>query len=70
MRKEVRYQFDVSAARGKEVCLVKPVILGGSPTDFSNKVVLTRDEHIKSVRYWNRIIHQLRGSVSVRRQNF
>jgi len=44
-----------------EVFEIKPVILGGSPTDPGNKIVLTRDEHIKTVLYWNRIIAELRA---------
>jgi len=45
---------------GKEIFDVKPAILGGDPTDPSNKVVLDRDSHIRAVRYWNRLIRQLR----------
>jgi len=43
---------------------VKPIILGGSPSDPQNKVVLTREEHIEAVRYWNRIIADLRRGSS------
>jgi len=46
--------------RGKEVFEITPVLLGGSPIDPSNKVLLTRDEHIEAVVYWNRIIKRLR----------
>lgn len=45
---------------GKEIFEIKPVILGGSPTDPSNKTVLTRQQHIEAVRYWNKIIRDLR----------
>jgi hypothetical protein len=45
---------------GKEIFEIKPVILGGSPTDPANKTVLDRASHIKAVRYWNRVIRQLR----------
>ena len=48
-------------ASGKEIFEIKPVILGGSPTDTENKVVLTREQHIEVVRYWNRIIADLRA---------
>jgi hypothetical protein len=34
--------------------------VGGSPTDPANKTVLTRQQHIEAVRYWNRIIGDLR----------
>jgi hypothetical protein len=46
---------------GKEIVELKPVILGGSPTDPANKVVLTRQQHIEAVRYWNKIISDLRN---------
>jgi len=46
---------------GKEIFEIQPVILGGSPTDPSNKTVLTREQHIKAVVYWNRQIRRLRA---------
>lgn len=46
---------------GKEIFEIQPVILGGSPTDPSNKTVLTREQHIKAVVYWNREIRRLRA---------
>jgi hypothetical protein len=46
--------------RGKEVFEIHPVILGGSPTDPANKTVLSREEHIQAVVYWNRVIKQHR----------
>mgnify|MGYP001547799676 CR=1 FL=1 len=49
-----------SRLKGKEIFEVTPVILGGSPTDPQNKVVLTRAEHIELVIYWNKIISDLR----------
>lgn len=45
---------------GKEIFEVKPVVLGGSPTDPANKTVLTRQQHIEAVRYWNKVISDLR----------
>ena len=47
---------------GKEIFEVQPIILGGSPTDPVNKTVLTREDHIKAVNYWNSIIRDLRKS--------
>jgi len=47
---------------GKEIFEVQPIILGGSPTDPTNKTVLTREDHIKAVNYWNSIIRDLRKS--------
>jgi hypothetical protein len=41
-------------------------ILGGSPTDPANKVMLTREEHIEAVVFWNKIVKNARkksGSV-------
>jgi len=45
---------------GKEVFEIQPVILGGSPTDPANKTILTRQQHIEAVRYWNKVIRDLR----------
>lgn len=45
---------------GKEVFEITPVILGGSPSDPANKVLLDREEHMKAVVYWNRVIKELR----------
>jgi hypothetical protein len=47
--------------RGKEIFEIKPIVLGGSPTELSNKVFLTRAQHIEAVRYWNKIIKELRN---------
>ena len=45
---------------GKEVFEIQPVIVGGSPTDPANKAILTRQQHIEAVRYWNKVIRDLR----------
>ena len=45
---------------GKEVFEIQPVILGGSPTDPANKTILTRQQHIEAVRYWNKMVRDLR----------
>ena len=47
--------------RGKEIFEIKPIILGGSPTDPENKVILTRDQHMEVVRYWNKVVGDLRN---------
>ncbi len=47
---------------GMEIFAITPVILGGSPTDPANKTVLTRQQHIEAVRYWNKIVKELRES--------
>jgi hypothetical protein len=41
---------------GKEIFEVLPVILGGSPIDPQNKALLSRQQHVEAVRYWNRVI--------------
>lgn len=46
--------------RGKEIVEIQPVIFGGHPTDPANKAYLTRSEHIEAVRYWNRMVRELR----------
>jgi hypothetical protein len=46
--------------RGMEIFEITPIILGGSPTDPANKTMLTREDHIKAVVYWNRIIKEWR----------
>ena len=45
---------------GQEIFEITPVVLGGSPTDPANKTLLTRQDHIKAVVYWNRVIRDLR----------
>lgn len=44
----------------KEIFEVHPIILGGSPTDENNKIILTREQHIEAVNYWNKIIKDLK----------
>ncbi len=46
---------------GKEVFEIHPVILGGSANDLANKTILTRQQHIEAVRYWNKVIRDLRN---------
>jgi hypothetical protein len=43
-----------------ELFEITPVILGGDPVDPKNKTWLTRQQHFEAVRYWNRVIHELR----------
>lgn len=45
---------------GMELIEVTPVILGGDPVDPKNKTWVTRQQHFEAVRYWNRVIRQLR----------
>jgi hypothetical protein len=55
----MRRKEDANLA-GKEIYEIKPIILGGSPTDPANKIALTREQHIEAVCYWNKIISDLR----------
>ena len=50
-----------SSLAGKEIFEIKPVVLGGDPTDMNNKAVLTREQHIKAVCHWNAVIRGMRG---------
>lgn len=50
------------ALRGMEIFEIQPAILGGSPTDPDNKAFLSREEHIQLVRYWNKVIRDIRQS--------
>jgi hypothetical protein len=43
-----------------ELVEITPVILGGNPTDPRNKTWVTRQQHFEMVRYWNRVISDLR----------
>lgn len=52
---------------GMELFEIKPVIFGGDPVDPQNKTWLTRQQHFEAVRYWNRLIRDLRESQRVRR---
>jgi len=52
----------VNRYRGMEIFEVKPLLLGGDPVDPSNKTALTREQHVQAVRYWNKIIRELRAS--------
>ena len=51
----------LSGSRGMEIFEIQPVILGGSPTDLKNKMVLNREDHIKYVVFWNKFMAKLRG---------
>lgn len=46
--------------RGLELFFVTPIILGGSSNAPDNITYLDRRQHIEAVRYWNRIIFDLR----------
>jgi hypothetical protein len=43
-----------------ELVEIKPIILGGDPVDPRNKTWVTRQQHFELVRYWNRVITELR----------
>ncbi|WP_428671149.1 hypothetical protein [Reyranella sp.] len=46
--------------KGMELVEIKPIIVGGDPTDPKNKTWVTRQQHFELVRFWNRIISDLR----------
>lgn len=46
--------------RNAELFYIVPLLLGGNPSDLGNQTILTREQHIQAVRYWNRVILQLR----------
>lgn len=46
--------------KGMQLVEVTPVMVGGHPTDPKNKAWLTRQQHFEMVRYWNKIIQNLR----------
>ena len=57
--------FDMSShrntcPRGMEVVEIMPIILGGDPADPLNKTLVTRQQHFELVRYWNKVIVELR----------
>jgi hypothetical protein len=51
---------------GREIFEIQPIVLGGSPTDPANKTLLTREQHIAAVRYWNQIVAKLRQAATKR----
>lgn len=51
---------DAPGPKGLEILEINPVILGGSPTDPANKILVDRKKHIEAVNYWNKMIHDLR----------
>jgi hypothetical protein len=57
---DLRRQYRDSL-QGKEIVEITPIILGGSPTDPSNKAAVSRQQHIEAARYWNKIITDLRN---------
>lgn len=50
--------------RGMQLVEIKPIIVGGDPVDPRNKTWVTRQQHFELVRYWNRIISDLRKQAS------
>ena len=46
---------------GMELVEITPVIVGGDPSDPQNKTMVTRQQHFEMVRYWNRVISDLRN---------
>jgi len=61
MNESNRQRLTTASYQGKEIFEITPVILGGNPTDPANKTLLSREDHIKAVIYWNKIIADLRA---------
>lgn len=45
--------------KGKEIHEIHPVKFGGDPVDSSNKVALSREEHMEFTKWWNRLQNDL-----------
>lgn len=50
-----------SRPKGMELFEIKPIMVGGDPTDIRNKAWLTRQQHFEAVRYWNQVVSRLRA---------
>jgi SMI1 / KNR4 family (SUKH-1) len=49
------------ALLGKNIHEIQPVLLGGSPTDPANKVVLPVEDYLRLTTWWNRQIDKMGG---------
>lgn len=52
---------NIESMEGMEIVEITPIILGGSPTEPQNKMLLTRQQHFEFVCYWNSVIRKLRS---------
>lgn len=43
-----------------EICELHPTMLGGDPSDPKNKIILSRADHFRYVRYWNGVVGKAR----------
>jgi len=57
--------FLVERPRGMELVDIKPAIVGGDPCDPENKTLVTRQQHFELVRFWNRVISDLRNGSTI-----
>jgi hypothetical protein len=57
----VKSDIRAARARDQELVEIKPIILGGDPSDQKNKKWLSRQQHIEYVTCWNRIVRSLKG---------
>ena len=46
---------------GKYIFEREPIKLGGAPTDIGNKCLLSQEQHIKIVNWWNEKIWEMRN---------
>ncbi|RME56046.1 HNH endonuclease [Candidatus Parcubacteria bacterium] len=45
--------------QGLQIHEIHPIKFGGSPTDLTNKIPLTRPEHAQYTTWWNRLLRNL-----------
>ncbi|MEY8382257.1 hypothetical protein AALG83_03715 [Christensenellaceae bacterium 44-20] len=48
-------------AEAKYIFEKEPIKVGGNPTDIENKCLLTQEQHIKMVNWWNERIWEMRN---------
>lgn len=48
--------------RGKVLHEKHPIVMGGSPSDPANRVLVPRDQHPELTVYWSRVVHRAKGA--------
>lgn len=64
MKLDANFRRSTSGTEGMEIFEITPIILGGDPTNLANKTLLTREQHIEAVRYWNKIISDMKKQLT------
>ena len=49
--------------KGKDIHEIQPIKFNGSPTERSNKIVLSRREHSRYTRFWNEVQRQVESQM-------